>query len=48
LTREADSDVARQLRLLAVYSALAGKKELKDKVLSLSETLGVSLERGKP
>ena len=48
LTREADSDVARQLRLLAVYSALAGKKDLKDKVLSLAETLGVSLERGKP
>ena len=48
LTKEADSDVARQLKLLAVYSALAGKKDLKAKVLSLAENLGVNLVRGKP
>lgn len=40
LTRETESDVARQLRLLAVYSALAGRKELKTKLLSLVDTLG--------
>ena len=42
LTKATESDVARQLRLLAVYSALAGRKELKAKVLSLAETLGGS------
>ena len=47
LTKETEFDVARQLRLLAVYSALAGKKELKTKVLSLAETLGVGLEAHK-
>jgi len=47
LTKETESDVARQLRLLAVYSALAGRKELKTRVLSLAETLGVSLDAGK-
>ena len=40
LTKETESDVARQLRLLALYSALAGRKELKAKVLSLADTLG--------
>jgi len=48
LTKETESDVARQLRLLAVYSALAGRKELKDKVDTLADTLGISLERGNP
>lgn len=47
LTKETESDVARQLRLLAVYSALAGKKELKEKVLSVAGSLGPSLEPGK-
>jgi DNA-binding PadR family transcriptional regulator len=42
LTRETESDVARQLRLLAVYSALAGRKELRTKVLTLAETVGAS------
>lgn len=48
LAKEAESDVARQLRLLAVYSALAGRKELKAKVLGLADTLGPGLEAGKP
>jgi len=47
LTKETESDVARQLRLLAVYSALAGRKELKAKVMGLADTLGISLEPGK-
>jgi len=47
LTKETESDVARQLRLLAVYSSLAGRKELKAKVLSLADTLGISLDAGK-
>jgi len=47
LTKETESDVARQLRLLAVYSALAGRKELKAKVLGLADTLGISPEPGK-
>ena len=47
LTKETESDVARQLRLLAVYSALAGRKELKAKVLSLADPLGVGLNAGK-
>ena len=44
LTKETEFDVARQLRLLAVYSALAGRKELKAKVLTLADTLGASPE----
>jgi len=47
LTKETESDVARQLRLLAVYSALAGRKELKTRVLSLADTLGVNLDASK-
>jgi len=47
LAKETETDVARQLRLLAVYSALAGRKELKAKVLSLADTLGVSLDASK-
>ena len=47
LSKETESDVARQLRLLAVYSALAGRKELKVKVLSLADTLGIGLDPGK-
>lgn len=48
LAKETESDVGRQLRLLSVYSGLAGRKELKAKVLALAETLGSSLEPGKP
>ena len=47
LAKETESDVARQLRLLAVYSALAGRKELKTKVLALADSLGVSPDAGK-
>ena len=47
LTKETESDVARQLRLLAVYSELAGRKELKAKVLSLADTLVVDLDVSK-
>jgi DNA-binding PadR family transcriptional regulator len=47
LTKETESDVARQLRLLAVYSALAGRKELKSKILSLADTFRGGPEAGK-
>ena len=47
LTKETESDVARQLRLLAVYSELAGRMELKAKVLSLADTIGVDLDASK-
>lgn len=39
LAREAESDVARQLKLLAVYSALAGRNDLKSQVRMLAESL---------
>ncbi|MDG6956552.1 MAG: PadR family transcriptional regulator [Nitrososphaerota archaeon] len=42
LTKETESDVARQLRLLAVYSALAGRQELKAKVQGLAGSLGLT------
>ena len=47
LTKETESDVARQLKLLAVYSALAGRKELRAKVLGLAEDLGPGQVSGK-
>jgi DNA-binding PadR family transcriptional regulator len=47
LAKETESDVARQLRLLAVYSSLAGRKELKAKLLSLADGLGIGPEPGK-
>ena len=47
LAKATESDVARQLRLLAVYSALAGRGELRRKVLALADTLGISLDPGK-
>jgi len=47
LFKETDSDVARQLRLLAVYSSLAGKKELKAKILSLTDSLIAAPNTGK-
>ena len=40
LTRDAEGDVARQLRLLAVYSSLAERHDLEKRVRSLIETLG--------
>ena len=40
LVRETEGDVARQLKLLAVYSSLAGKQDLEKKVRSLAETVG--------
>ena len=40
LTQDIRGDVARQLRLLAVYSSLAGKDDLEMKVRSVAETLG--------
>ena len=46
LAKEVEADVARQLSLLAVYSSLAGRKELKAKVVALAQGLGISLEPG--
>ncbi|MDA4119426.1 MAG: PadR family transcriptional regulator, partial [Thaumarchaeota archaeon] len=40
ITKLTESDVSRQLRLLAVYSALAGRKELSAKVTALADDLG--------
>jgi DNA-binding PadR family transcriptional regulator len=40
LTKETEPDVSRQLRLLAVYSALAGREELRARVASLVDSLG--------
>ena len=40
MTRATEGDVARQLKLLAVYSSLAGKQDLERKVRSLAETVG--------
>jgi DNA-binding PadR family transcriptional regulator len=39
MAQETQSDVARQLKLLAVYSGLAGKPELQNKVRSLADSL---------
>lgn len=39
LTKETEADVARQLRLLAVYSSLAGRKELRERVMATAGTL---------
>ena len=46
LAKEVDGDVARQLKLLAVYSSLAGRKELRAKVVSLARGLGIPLDEG--
>ncbi len=46
LTKEVESDVARQLGLLAVYASLAGRRELKSKVVALAQGLGMTLEPG--
>ena len=37
LSKETDTDVARQLRLLAVYSSLAGRPSLQRRLLDLAE-----------
>ena len=47
LTKETESDVSRQLRLLAAYSALAGREELKAQVLAFAENLGLGTNVGK-
>lgn len=47
LTKQAESDVSRQLRLLAVYSALAGRKDLKAKVQALADGLSPGSDVGK-
>ena len=47
LAKETESDVARQLRLLAVYSALAGRPELKARVLSAAGSLEAGSKAGK-
>ena len=39
MAQETESDVARQLKLLAVYSSLAGRSELTSKVRSLADDL---------
>jgi DNA-binding PadR family transcriptional regulator len=48
LAKETQADVARQLKLLAVYSGLAGRKELRAKVLALSAELGTNSSAGTP
>jgi DNA-binding PadR family transcriptional regulator len=48
LVKDTESDVARQLRLLAVYSALAGKPDLKAKVEGLLGGTGVARGRVGP
>lgn len=40
LTKETESDVGRQLNLLAVYSSLAGRPDLQKKLSELAEGLG--------
>jgi DNA-binding PadR family transcriptional regulator len=39
LTKAAQADVLRQLKLLAVYSALSGRSELRTSILGLADTL---------
>jgi DNA-binding PadR family transcriptional regulator len=39
LVKETDADVLRQVKLLVVYTALAGKKDLSAKVRGLAESL---------
>ena len=46
LSRETESDVARLLRLLGVYSVLAGRKELRAKVVALADTLAPRTRAG--
>jgi DNA-binding PadR family transcriptional regulator len=48
LSKETDADVARQLRLLAVYSTLAGRKDLGAKVMALADDLSTEPGPGRP
>jgi len=48
LTKQTEYDVSRQLRLLAVYSSLAGKNELRGRVTALADALGAKPGTGKP
>jgi len=48
LSKETYADVARQLKLLAVYSALAGRKDLRAKVLALADELRADTDPGRP
>ena len=48
LSRETETEVVRQLKLLAAYSALAGKKELRGKLLALADSLGMGADAAKP
>jgi DNA-binding PadR family transcriptional regulator len=48
LTKQTEYDVSRQLRLLAVYSSLAGKNELRGRVSALADALGAKPQTGKP
>jgi DNA-binding PadR family transcriptional regulator len=41
MARATEGDVARQLKLLAVYSSLAGKQDLEKKVRSIAEIIGL-------
>lgn len=47
LVKETESDVARQLRLLAAYSAIAGRPELRGKLAALVDGLGPGHEGAK-
>jgi DNA-binding PadR family transcriptional regulator len=47
LSKATEFDVVRQLRLLAVYSGLAGRKELKTTVLALADSISPSPDLGK-
>jgi len=48
LSKETEANVVRQLKLLAVYSVLAGKKELRSKVLALADDLKTGPGAGRP
>jgi DNA-binding PadR family transcriptional regulator len=45
LAKEAESDVARQLRLLAVYSSLAGKDQLGKEVATFADSLTAGVKK---
>ena len=45
MSRQTTSDVSRQLKLLAVYASLAGRGELKQDVMALSEAVADSPDR---
>jgi DNA-binding PadR family transcriptional regulator len=47
LSKETEIDVSRQMSLLAAYSGLAGREELKSKLLAFVESLGLGPSAGK-